>query len=662
MQFDVLGCVRNTQVPLQAAFHPVFEAVVNSIHSTQDKFGEAVAKLGHITVQVHRVQQQSTPGTVRPPVLDVTHFTITDNGSGFTDKNIGSFETAHSTAKADRGAKGLGRFSWLVLCRSAVIESTFEVGQGKKVRRTFRFQPTAQGIEDFKEEALGTEHEARTIIRLEGIHSKYADAVRKTSQHIAERLFEQAFGYLVLGQCPKIHIVDELPDGTDRIDMADKLAELRIEKPVDLRVGEHVLQVQHVQQPYKSDRHHNAFLCAHHRVVTSFPLSQVSELRSAPTDVDGSGPMVHHVFVSGTAFDDRVDNTRTRLDLGDDDSLFAHAGGLDMKTLRSALGQHVNEHFGDALKKIRAETFQQIQDHIRTTQPEYRHLLKRVPDQIERLEWVDNPRQVDEMLYRVQQNWEAEVRRQQSKVEEVLDSDKADVREVAEELSRVIAQVNEAGQANLVRYVAKRHAVLSFMQKLITKRALEAHVHRIVFPMRKTLEDVAYEDHNLWLLDDTLSFYDFLASDMTFADAGPVPVDSERRPDILAFKTGDPPFQHVALVEFKRPERKDENPIQQLVDYALLLRDGGAKAADGTSLPGIPRQVRIDGYAVATLTPTLLQKVRSGPGNMTQVEGDWRWHGGIPTENLTLELVDFKIFVSRALQRNRAFFTKLGLP
>ena len=179
---------------------------------------------------------------------------------------------------------------------------------------------------------------------------------------------------------------------------------------------------------------------------------------------------------------------------------------------------------------------------------------------------------------------------------------------------------------------------------------------------RTTSDDTEYDDHNLWLLDDTLAFYEFVASDVPLKDNKLAAVDSERRPDILAFKTGDPPYQHVALVEFKRPERKDENPIQQLVDYAILLRDGGAKAADGTSLPGIPRNVRIDAYAVATLTPELEAKVRKGPGNMQKVDGDWRWHGGVHAENLTLELLDFNIFVSRAERRNRAFFTKLGLP
>jgi len=474
-------------------------------------------------------------------------------------------------------------------------------------------------------------------------------------------LFEHCFDYLVVGRCPRIRIIDEGADGATRVDVNDKLRELAVDDPVDVAIGKNVLHVRHVQLAHRADRHHEAHLCAHHRVVMSFPLSQVSDLGTDPLHPDGGSPVVHHIFVSGDVLDASVDTTRTRLDLADDDPLFAKAGVLDMKTLRAALGEHVNERLAPILKAEQDENFRRIEQHIRTTQPEYQHLLRRTSEQLRRVRWSDNPTQLDESLYRVQQGWEADVRRQQADVERQLEDEKANPDVVAADLDRVIQQVNEVGRSNLVRYVARRHAVLSFMRRLLAKRALEAHVHRIVFPQRGTTDDVSYEDHNLWLLDDTLAFYDFVASDVPLKDNRSAGVDSDRRPDILAFKTGDPPYQHVALVEFKRPERSDDNPVQQLVDYAVLLRDGGAKSVDNTSLPGIPRSVRIDAYAVATLTPELEARVRTGPGNMQKVEGDWRWHGGVPAENLTIELLDFNIFVSRAEQRNRAFFSKLGL-
>lgn len=662
MQVDVLGCIRSTQVPLHVAFLPIFEAVVNGIHSTQDRYGDDVAKLGTVDIHIRRVMQASTPGSGRTPVLGMTKLSVVDNGAGFTDENMKSFATAYSTAKADRGGKGLGRFSWLVLCRQARVVSTFAQPEGKLTRRTFFFRPSEKGIEEFNEQAVEAGAEVETTVELDGVQDKYFEALRKGTDYITERLFEHCFDYLVIGRCPRIRILDETADGTIRVDVNDKLKELTIGEPQDLTVGDHLLRVRHVQREHRADRHHEAHLCAHHRVVTSFPLSQVSALGAEPIRCDGGAPVVHHVFVSGNVLDKSVDTTRTRLDLAEDEPLSARAGTLDMKTLRAALGQHVNEHLAPVLQAERDDNFRRIQQHIRTVQPEYQHLLRRKPEQLQYVRWSNNPTQLDESLYRVQQGWEAEVRRRQSDVEQKLDDEQADPDSVAAELSKVIEQVNEVGRSNLVRYVARRHAVLAFMRKLLAKRALEEHVHRLVFPLRTTTDNVAYEDHNLWLLDDTLAFYEFVASDVPLRDNTSAPTESERRPDILAFKTGDAPYHHIALVEFKRPEREDENPIQQLVDYARLLRKGGATAADGTTLPGIPKNVRIDGYAVATLTPRLIDKVERGPGNMERVEGDWRYVGDVPSLNLTLELLDFKVFVTRADQRNRAFFKNLGLP
>lgn len=162
------------------------------------------------------------------------------------------------------------------------------------------------------------------------------------------------------------------------------------------------------------------------------------------------------------------------------------------------------------------------------------------------------------------------------------------------------------------------------------------------------------------LVDDTLAFYEYLSSDLPFAENPAAPVDSKRRPDLLASKTGDP-YQHIAMVEFKRPDRHDENPVQQLVEYAQLLRRGGHVDVAGRTLPGIPKSVRIDGYAIVTLTPQMEQRLEVSPGDLKRVEEEWRWYGHVTNLNLSIEVLDFRAFLRRAGQRNRAFFVKLGL-
>jgi hypothetical protein len=594
----------------------------------------------------------------------VTGFSIIDNGEGFTDPNLRAFETADTTAKVELGGKGVGRFTWLVVFNRASVTSTFEAGDGKERRRAFIFRPTSSAIDEFDEREMMDASELETRVELQGVRSRYSDELRKSAEVIADRLFEHCFNYFVIGRCPRIRLVDDAPDAPASIDINAKVGDINISEPLPLSVGRHTLQARHVQQRHRFGRKHTAHLCAHQRAVTQIPLSEISDLGSEPIKGTDGQVVVHHVFVAGSALDEAVDASRTHLNLPDGKPLLERAGALDLKTLREELGKHVNEHLGEMLNAEREENFEKIQLHVRTEQPEYRHLLERVPAQLRHVRYTENRKQLDEALYRVKQGWEAEVRRRQADVEARLSASDADPDQFAEELARVIAEVNDAGQADLVRYVAQRRAVLNLLGRLISKvqgPALEEHIHRVVFPLKKTGDDVAFGDHNLWLVDDTLSFYEYLSSDVPFSKNEAAPVASRRRPDILAFKTGEP-YQHISIVEFKRPDRDDENPVQQLVEYAQLLRKGGALDANYVTLPGIDRSVRIDAYALVTLTPKLQETLEVSPGDLHKVENEWRWYGHVTNLNTTIEVLDYRAFIRRAEQRNRAFFTKLGLP
>ena len=87
------------------------------------------------------------------------------------------------------------------------------------------------------------------------------------------------------------------------------------------------------------------------------------------------------------------------------------------------------------------------------------------------------------------------------------------------------------------------------------------------------------------------------------------------------------------------------------------------------NLTGSPRicqfflsmNVRIDGYAIVTLNPRMESVLRDGPGEMKQVEEEWRWYGMMGNLNMNVKVLDYRAFISRAQQRNRAFFNALRL-
>ena len=644
---------------------PVFETIVNSIHSIEERFGfEGAAEKGCIQVHVYRVQQHRLPGIAgRSPVEPVKSFTVVDNGIGFTDPNLNSFETADSTAKIERGGKGIGRLTWLVVFEKAEIKSWFRDDEDRLRRRTFTFSPTETGISDFSDEALETEETIETQVRLVDVRRHYEEPLRRGLDVIAERVFEHCFNYFVVGNCPRVTVIEHRADGIFERVVNDLTQELDISQLEQFKVGDHDLNLRHVQQRHAAGKKHLGHLLANDRVVSSFPLADVSDLSADPTRGEKGEPLVHHAYVGGPTLDAYADATRTHFVLPDGEPIHERSGLLDLKTLRDEVGRVVNGRLMQVLEAERKVTIRKVEHHIRTEQPEYARLLEQKRDELARIKWTDNSRLIDEALYRVKQDWEFDIRKQQSDVEQKLVKSETDVNELAEKLYRVVSETNLAGQDDLVRYVVKRRAVLQLLQKLISRpeSALEEHIHRIVFPLKKTNGDVDYEDHNLWLVDDTLSFYEFISSDMPMSKNDAAPSDSMERPDILAFKTGEP-FQHVSIVEFKKPDRNDKkNPVAQLVRYARRLRDGGSMDVNGVTLPGISMNVRIDGYAIVTLNPKVESVLRDGPGEMKQVEEEWRWYGMVGSLNMNVEVLDYRAFISRAQQRNRAFFNALRL-
>ena len=106
LRMDLQGRLRNTNVAARHAFLPVLEAIINSVHSIEDRFGAGgAAAKGRIELHVRRVAQLPLPDLSGKGALEpVESFEIVDNGVGFDDPNLESFKTADRRFKHDRMA------------------------------------------------------------------------------------------------------------------------------------------------------------------------------------------------------------------------------------------------------------------------------------------------------------------------------------------------------------------------------------------------------------------------------------------------------------------------------------------------------------------------------------------------------------------------------
>ena len=126
------GRIRNTNLPKSHALLPLFEAVVNSIHAIED--AQLPLREGEIRIEVLREDCKHLSLDAELPEREITGFRIVDNGVGFTDTNMSSFNTLDSEYKQVRGGKGIGRLLWLKAFRCVSVESVFENSDARYLR------------------------------------------------------------------------------------------------------------------------------------------------------------------------------------------------------------------------------------------------------------------------------------------------------------------------------------------------------------------------------------------------------------------------------------------------------------------------------------------------------------------------------------------------
>jgi len=200
---DVIGRVRNIQLPISKPLLPAFEAIMNSVHAIDD----VKETNGRIDIEVIR----DSSSTLLPDdrmVADIIGFVVKDNGIGFDKKNYQAFLTSDTTYKAKRGGKGIGRFLWLTAFEKVEIESIFEEDNHKQ-KRCFEFCLSDQGIENDSCIPI-SEGQRGTIVRLIGYKSKYSQSCRKKIDSLATLIVEQFLDVFLSPSCPKIILHDSV--------------------------------------------------------------------------------------------------------------------------------------------------------------------------------------------------------------------------------------------------------------------------------------------------------------------------------------------------------------------------------------------------------------------------------------------------------------------
>jgi hypothetical protein len=651
LQTDLAGKIKNLPNFKNEALLPVFEAVTNSIQAIQER-GISTNE-GEISVVIER-EQTLTTETDEFRGAAITGFSISDNGIGFNTINFEAFNTSDTSHKLALGGKGVGRFLWLKAFERVKIESIFEADGGRQ-ERDFSFTPT-QGIEQAN--PVPVENDLKTTVHLWGFKKDYRDqpSAFKTTEKIAQRILEHCLSYFIAGQAPRINV----QDNSEVILLNDKFEKdikPNITKEEQKRGGQN-FSLSHIKLYSTRDAMHNLVLCADSREVKRISLAKILGAGEKFDETEGRS-FTYALYVSSPYLDSKVNSSRTDFDI-----LGELLDGPEIGTsenLERILSQAARDFLKTYLEAARKQTEQTVTQYI-SENPALRCIPHYCPEVFDVLQPNSTPEKINEVLYLHKGKAEFAMR---EKSEKLLKTQSSSFAELESECKKIVVELESFQKDELAAYICKRKLIINILEKQLESNAngrfsKEDVIHDIVFPRKTTSEEINFDAHNLWLIDENLVFHAFAASDKPLKQI--TSSNSIDRPDIIAFAEIDEDkiARAVSIIEFKKPQREGypESPIDQTLRYLRKIKGETVRLPNGRNLM-VNESTRFYCYVLCDITDKIKEFAENG--NFTPLKGKLGFYSYNGQLRAHIEILAFDKIVSDAKRRHKAFFDKLGI-
>lgn len=655
MQTDVKGKINEKKLAYNNTLLPLYEAIVNSIQAIEEN---SATKPGIIEIEIVRSNQKGLELDGKEGLPHIVDFIVKDNGIGFNEANFDSFNYAHSTYK--KGGKGIGRFTWLRAFQKAEIESRYRENGGWNLRK-FNFEHTKKGIENHSLDKVNTSQERYTVVKLKGLKEEYRRWCNSKTEDIAFKIIEHAFIYFLNKDCPRI-IINDLGKHVVVNDLFQLFTNGNVDETT-LPIRENKFKVSFVKL-YSNRVDNKIHYCAHNREVLSDKIAiEIPELDNFLVDQEGNLFSIA-VYVEGDYLDQNVNEERTTINFGKGEIEFPDV--TTQEELRKAIVELIQGEFKEQISLLSERRIQRVNEFI-SQHPRYKQLLKYKPEKLIKIPSTLSEEKMEIEVFKIQQELELEVKKETKAVLKFIDNED-DKAKFQEKHKQLYAKIIEVGNAKLSEYVMHRKLVLDLFEKLLRQRATEKAVHSLIFPLQTLSDEIGFEDHNLWMLDEKLSYHKYLASDKRFKKIEPVNSDSIDRPDIIifnkpfAFANDDKPYESIVLIEFKRPMRDDyteeENPISQINKYAREIIEGEAKDKYSREFD-VRDNTPIYAYIICDLTKKLKAFAKdAGYKLLPSGDGYFSFNDNY---NMYIEIMSFDKILKDSKERNRVLFEKLNL-
>ena len=499
-----------------------------------------------------------------------------------------------------------------------------------------------------------------------------AKSFSDSAETFAHRILEKILSYLVQDDysCPTISVID----GEQEIVLNEQIGDAPNSKISLIDSGEITIPNNDNQEVFE----YKVFkLCGVYSQVSRIMLTAnnkvVTDAKLEDYIPEFAEDFVEHIdnrdqkyilryYVYGTYLDKCVNNERTDFYFSENPTLEYPIGRRDIE---SAISEQAKIKMKSEVK-TRFEKKKEAFAEYAEKNVWYKDYLNKVDFETIKI----NPKEsdIEAELHRVK--YETDLGRQ-NKAENILNSLDIKGDNFAQKIEEITGELSATDSSNLAQYMVSRKVALELFEKAMQWNSREEYekeklLHNIIFPTKRDSINTVIEEHNLWIIDESLNFTRYLSSDMKNFNK------SNDRPDIAAFhypvsyRGGDEPGSPITIFEFKRPGRKDfispsnkEDPIEQIVRYVRQFKNEGIKQPNGLNID-VAKTTPFYGYIVASADNDVKNWLIEEK-NMTMMPDGSGWFLDGDKINLRIEFLTWEKLLKDAKIRHKIFFEKLGL-
>jgi hypothetical protein len=675
---NLKGRLRNTSLPLSNGLLPLFEAVVNSIHSIEET-GMCMDD-GKIEIEIVRIPQNlelfnNEKCFKNEPKGNITAFRIKDNGIGFNMENMQSFNTFDSEYKIKKGGRGIGRLLWLKAFKTVKITSVFLNGNREKKRRSFNFT-SASGISNEKTETVEASTPAGSSIELDDFDPRYRENTLKTGKAIANSILEHCLWYFLRkGNAPHIEVKDE----NNVFPLDEAFAEHMHASATSetIKIKEKTFELVHAKLRTNSLSTHTMALCADQRLVCEEKLTgKIQGLHGRIPD--DKGEFIYSCFVSSPFLNEIARPERTGFDITESVGKLFEKTEISLENIRDSVIERAKVYLKEHLDANKGKSKERVLQFVAAKAPRYRPILSRIPEEQLNVDPEISDRDLEMELHRHLAKLENELLDEGHSI--ITASPDPDSTEYQKRLEEYLKKAEDIKKSDLASYISHRRVILDMFEKAMQKTkdgnyAREKIIHQLIMPMQTNSNTAPLNAGNLWLVDERLTFHNYLASDKTISSMPITKTKDTKEPDLCVLNIFDNPLlfsetpklppASLQIIEIKRPLRndaasgEDKDPIEQAVGYLQRIRKGGVTTATGRPIPSSETTPGFC-YILADLTQKLEE--RCIMHDLIRTADGLGYFGYKKNAGAYIEIISFDRLLNMAKERNRAFFEKLGLP